>query len=68
MELEEFRKLLQQREGPTLDYKRELYLDDVPRSPDDHKIVGALDKKRRAELAKDAMALANTFSMTFDRR
>ncbi len=62
MELEDFRRLLQQGEGPTLDYKRELYLDDTPRSPEDHKIVGALDKKRRGELAKDAMALANAFS------
>jgi transcription termination factor NusA len=62
MDLEHFRKLLQQEEGPTLDFKRELYLDKVPRTPDDNKIVGGLDNKRRGELAKDAMALANAFS------
>lgn len=61
MNSEELKKLISQDEGPTLEFKRAIYLDKVPRSPKEQDIR-ALDNKRQGEFAKDIMALANTYS------
>ncbi|MBM3237843.1 hypothetical protein FJZ31_16260 [Candidatus Poribacteria bacterium] len=67
MNSEDLKKLISQDEGPTLDFKRVLYLDKTPRSPDEQD-NRELDKKRQGEFAKDIMSLANTSSQWGDWR